>query len=406
MKNIHVLALGSELLSGFVLESNAHWLQNQLLNRDAKVQRVTILPDDQDSVVTSITQSTDLCDILVVCGGLGPTDDDLTREAVSEAAQKTLVFSNKAWNEIKDYFQQRQRIASPSNRKQAEIPEGFDYISNPCGTAPGIHGELNSCEVFVFPGVPREFKAMCKASLLPQMTSHPRGPIYKLWGIGESNLVDLLREHGVFPEGLEWGTIARTEGITVHFPTEFLQHQQKETILKNFENVLEKNIYAKEDIDPIQLLCQALKTRGETLGTAESCTGGLLSSWITDLSGASDVYEGSIVSYSNDIKHQLLNVSQELLEQHGAVSEPVALAMAEGALKNLNTDLAISITGVAGPSGGNPDKPVGTIHMAATHKSGVSAHRLYHFSGNRQNNRERSAYGAALLGVQLLRGLP
>jgi PncC family amidohydrolase len=262
--------------------------------------------------------------------------------------------------------------------------------------------ELNDCRIYAFPGVPREFKLMCQETFLASLTAHQRGPIYKLWGIGESSLVDLLEENSVFPQNFEWNTIARTEGITIHFPSTFESHPHKVNILNRFESVLAPYIYAKEDTTPVKLLSNKLFTKKLKLGTAESCTGGLLSSWFTAQPGSSEYFVGGIVSYSNDIKENILEVPSKILLEHGAVSEPCALAMAKGAQKKLNSDLAISITGIAGPSGGTPEKPVGTIHYAVAHRDGRTLHECKTFHGHREGVRERSAHAATLLAIQLL----
>ena len=402
MNRIHVLALGSELLSGFVLESNAHWLQQQLQNRDAQVERVTVLPDEMNTVVECIQDSASRCDTLIICGGLGPTDDDLTREAMAKALGVDLVFNDEAWSEIEAFFLQRGRPVSPSNRRQAEVPDGCVFLSNTCGTAPGLLGKQANCSIYAFPGVPREFKLMCEHSFLVSIPSHQRGPIYKLWSIGESNLVDLLNEHEVFPQGFEWNTIARTEGITIHFPASFEQHPERASILERFETCLEPYIYAKEDVTPVEILSRLLLEYHLKLGTAESCTGGLLSSWFTAQPGSSEYFEGGIVSYSNTIKENILGVPGDILLRHGAVSEPCAIAMAKGAQQKLNCDVAISITGIAGPTGGTSEKPVGTIHYAVAHRDGRFLHECKTFHGHREGVRERSAHAATLLAIQLL----
>jgi nicotinamide-nucleotide amidase len=403
MLKLQFLALGSELLSGHVLETNAHWLEQQLRNREAKVQRVTVLPDHFDNIVTTIQKNILNCDILIVCGGLGPTDDDLTREAIAKAAGVELSFSSQAWHEIEDFFKARQRTPSPSNRRQAFAPQGATIISNSCGTAPGIDIQLGNCRVLAFPGVPTEFKAMCQQSLLKDIPALPAGPQFKLWGIGESNLMDLLMEHKVIPQGVEWGTIARAEGITVHFNGEITQRPDGESILKHFESVCQNYIYTQSHLSPVQLLCETIKSQNLSLGTAESCTGGLLSSWITAQSGSSDYFMGSIVSYANTVKQSVLRVPKDILEVHGAVSEPCALAMAKGALQALDCEVALSITGIAGPSGGTADKPVGTVYYAVAHCDGRQLCEVKRFSGSREDVRERSAYAVCLLALKLLK---
>ena len=403
MTKLQILALGSELLSGHVLESNAHWLEQQLRGRAARVERVTVLPDHFDNIVTSLCESSLACDVLIVCGGLGPTDDDLTREALAKAVGRELVFSPSAWAEIDAFFSARQRAVSPSNRRQAFAPQGARLISNTCGTAPGLDLQMGNCRVFSFPGVPSEFKAMCQSDLLPLFPAQEPGPQFKLWGIGESNLMDLLYTHEVIPQGVEWGTIARAEGVTVHFHPDILMHGDGEKILEKFSSVCNPYIYTNTNLSPVQLLCGQILQHKLSLGTAESCTGGLLSQWITAEPGSSQFFMGAIVSYSNSIKQNLLRVSPQILEQHGAVSEACACAMAQGALQALDCDVALSITGIAGPSGGTEDKPVGTVFYAVARRDGKQLCERKHFFGQREEVRERSAHAACLLALKLLR---
>ena len=403
MTKLQILALGSELLSGHVLESNAHWLEQQLRGRAARVERVTVLPDHFDNIVASICENALACDILIVCGGLGPTDDDLTREALAKAMDCELVFSPGAWLEIEAYFSARQRPVSPSNRRQAFAPQGARLISNSCGTAPGMDLQIGTCRVFSFPGVPSEFKAMCHSELLPLFPAQESGPQFKLWGIGESNLMDLLYTHDVIPKEVEWGTIARAEGITVHFHPDILKRGDGQKILQQFSCVCKPYIYTNTNLSPVQLLCRSAIQQQLRLGTAESCTGGLLSQWITAEPGSSQFFMGAIVSYSNTIKQNLLQVPPQIIEAHGAVSEACAIAMAQGALQALDCDVALSITGIAGPSGGTEDKPVGTVFYAVARHDGKQLCERKHFYGQREEVRERSAHAACLLALKLLR---
>ena len=245
---------------------------------------------------------------------------------------------------------------------------------------------------------------MLEADLLNGLESAPTGPVFKLWGIGESVLVDLMREKGTLPPDLEWGTIARPEGITMHFDGSFLIRDDAERLIANIKKDLGPYIVAEKDISPVERLAEVAQERGITLGTAESCTGGLLSEKFTSRAGSSSYFLGSVVSYSNSVKHSVLGVKQDTLETHGAVSEETALEMARGALKALGVDLSMAITGIAGPDGGSVEKPVGTVHMAVAHRDGWTRHRLGRFGGDRGDIRERSAQSVCSLALEGLSG--
>lgn len=399
--NIHIIALGSELLRGFVLESNAHWLAQQLSNRDAKIEKVTVLPDDFDRVVEHIAAEIDRCDCLFICGGLGPTDDDLTREAIAAASGLELEFRQDAWRAIQDFFDRKNRPTSPSNRKQAQIPRGAQWVPNALGTAPGIDLKLEKCRLIALPGVPSEFKGMAKSMLLDGLPEKPIGPLFKVWGIGESQLMDLIKDHQAIPADIVWGTIARPEGITVHFDSRIHDHKNGAHVLKACKDLFSPYLYSEKNLSPFEVLFEKSASGGLKIGAAESCTGGMFSEMMTAISGSSSVFSGSVISYSNRIKSKVLGVSQNILDNEGAISEACAIAMAQGAIATLEVDLAVSITGIAGPGGGSAHKPVGTVHIAAAHRDGRTAHRAYRFGGQRDEVRLRSANAAALLALQL-----
>lgn len=399
--NIHIIALGSELLRGFVLESNGNWLAQQLSNRAAKIQKVTVLPDDFQPVVELISEESDRCDCLLICGGLGPTDDDLTREAIAAACGLELEFREDAWEEIQDFFRRKNRQTSPSNRKQAQVPRGAAWIPNPVGTAPGIDLTLKNSRIIALPGVPSEFKVMTRSVLLDQLPEHPIGPIFKLWGIGESQLMDLIKNDQAIPADVVWGTIARPEGITVHFDHRIHDREDGESILKKCKGTFSPYLFSEKNLSPIEVLFEKSAASGLTLGAAESCTGGMFSQMMTSISGSSNVFCGGVVSYSNRLKSKFLGVPENLLEDEGAISEACARAMANGAVNALEVDLAVSITGIAGPGGGSSQKPVGTVHIGAAHRDGRVVHRAYRFGGQRHEVRLRSAHAAALLALEL-----
>ena len=385
------------------MESNAHWLQKQLRGTEALMEKVVILPDGLEGLKEGIESELGCCDLLVVCGGLGPTDDDITREAIAEATGQKLIFSDEAWKDVEEFFRKREREVSPSNRKQAFIPEGGEVIFNPRGTAPGIRVSQKGTTVLVVPGVPSEFRTMLENSLLNDLAELPMGPVLKLWGIGESVLVDLIRSKKTLPPDLKWGTIARPEGITIHLGASFLERDDADHLLEALKRDLAEYLVAEEDVSPVERLAELAEREGFTLGAAESCTGGRLAEKFTSRPGSSQYFLGAVVSYSNSVKSSVLGVADASLEKHGAVSEDVALEMARGALKALNVDLAMAITGIAGPDGGTEAKPVGTVHMAVAHRTGWEFHREGRFGGDRGDVRERSCHGVCALALEGLK---
>lgn len=403
MNRLHFLATGSELLSGFVMESNAHWLQKELRGKAALMEREVILPDGFEGLVEGIASELGRCDLLIICGGLGPTDDDLTREAIAKATGKNLKFSNEAWADIEEFFLQRKKEVSPSNKKQAFIPEDGKVLLNPRGTAPGIEMNEKGTRVLAVPGVPSEFRTMLSKYLIEELEEARTGPVFKLWGIGESVLVDVLREKKTLPSDVLLGTIARPEGITLRLESSFWDRDDAEDLLLSLRRDLADYIVAEREISPVLRLAELAKEGGWTIGTAESCTGGLLAEKFTRESGSSEYFLGSIVSYSNSVKTGVLGVDPQVLEHHGAVSEEVAIEMARGAMTSLGVDLAMSITGIAGPGGGTESKPVGTVHLAVVHRDGWELHQEGKFGGDRGDIRERSAHGVAALALEGLK---
>lgn len=402
MQKLAFLAIGSELLSGHVLESNSHWLQKELRSTELEVQSVSTISDDMSTMVAEIKRLMHSNDILMICGGLGPTDDDLTRNALAEATNDELIFSDPAWQDIQTYFQEKGKKTHKSCRRQAYYPKKGESLRNSYGTAPGLKANYQSCSIYAFPGVPSEFKGMSKDHFLPNYQKEVvKEDQFKLWGIGESKLTDLINDQNIIPKDLFWGTIASKDGITIKFPSESRQHPDYNTCLQNIRTQLKAYIYSEQKITPLELLVNSLKQRNLTVSTAESCTGGLLSSWLTSFPGSSSYFIGTTVAYQNNVKIETLGVPQSLIEQHGAISEDCAKAMSQGALKLYQSDLAISVTGIAGPSGGSKEKPVGTVCLAASLNNKDKTVQ-YCFSGNRDDIREKSCYAGLLLAHQLI----
>lgn len=396
---ISFAAVGSELLSGDVAETNARWLQQQLRLRPAQMVEVRVLSDNKTQMIRAFKELLQISDVLVITGGLGPTEDDMTREVLAESLNLPLEYHPECWDFICEFFKKRGKEIAESNRKQAYFPKGAMVVPNHHGTAPGIYMELNNNKrIFVCPGVPTEFYPMIQNSLLGSLAKNTSEPFkLRLFGIGESALSDLLTEKNIIPQALEWGTIAAKDGVLMRFSHESALHPDFENCINKLRQELAPWIYSEGEQKPLDLAIELLKKENFKLSLAESCTGGLLGSWFSEKSGSSSWFLGGVMAYANEIKENILAVPHTILESQGVVSQACAEAMSRGAQKNFGSDMALAITGIAGPTGGEPQKPVGTVWIAALGPDGKMLSRCYHFSGDRDEVRERACHAACLL---------
>lgn len=364
--------------------------------------RVEILEDKLDTLTSAIKACLGQTDYLLISGGLGPTDDDITREAVAKATAQPLRFDPESWKEIQEIFKKRNKQAGKSNEKQALHPESSTIIHNPLGTAPGFEMELEGTTLMTFPGVPSEFYAMAQHQFLARFSALEAPAHFKLWGIGESDLTDLIHQKQLIPSDLPWGTIARKEGLSLRFYRESTTHPHYLQTVENIKTSLSQYIFTDQDLNPLELLTQKALEYKIKIGLAESCTGGLISQLFTSIPGSSNFFQGGIVAYQNAIKVSLLKVSDKILENHGAVSPECVEAMAQGCSQNLKSDLSLAVTGIAGPGGGTETKPVGTVYIGV-HYQNKTRHKHLKLNGTRQDIRERSTYSLCILALDLLK---
>ena len=381
-----IIAIGSELVSGQSLDTNSQWLSRALALMGIPVRFHTTLGDDLDENVQAFRIATERAGLVILSGGLGPTQDDLTREALAAVARVGLVEDAASLEAIAAMFTRRNRVMSERNRVQAMLPDGAEALPNRVGTAPGVWMKIGNASVGALPGVPHEMKIMFDEQVLPRLTTLGWvGRIIaqrkiNLFGKGESEFeaeaMDLTAR-GRVPE----------VGITVHDATISFRISAAGATLAEAEKAIEPTIATirerfghliigegTDDL-PEAVLALLAKT-GTKLATAESCTGGLVSEMLTTLPGISAYFLGGVVSYSNEAKIALLGVDRGLIEAQGAVSPEVAAAMAKGARERFGADLAVSITGVAGPSGATPEKPVGLVYLGLATDRGVQTRRL------------------------------
>jgi nicotinamide-nucleotide amidase len=399
-----VLCIGTELTRGELLNSNATWLAEALTTIGFDVLAVDCVDDDRGRIEAALTRLSLAHEVVVCTGGLGPTTDDITTECAARLAGAPLVRDEPSLQVIRERLARFNREMAVSNAKQADFPRGSRILPNPNGTAPGFELGLNRALLFFMPGVPFEMKAMFEAHVAERITpllgDRHFQVLLRTFGLPESEVNDRLAgieaEFGVvigyratMPE-IEVKVLARAE-------TAAAAAERAERAAHAVRARLGADVVFGEGTARFpEAVCKLLEAQGRTLALAESCTGGLVSELITAHSGASAVFRGGAVTYANDAKIALLGVPPALLARFGAVSSEVARAMAEGARQAFNSDIALSITGIAGPNGGSPEKPVGLVHYAVVSADGISDRRVV-FPGNREQVRRRAAFAGLAL---------
>jgi nicotinamide-nucleotide amidase len=395
-----VLSTGTELTRGELVNTNATWLADALTTLGFEVAAIETVGDDRNRIAASLTRLAREHDVIVCTGGLGPTTDDLTTPVVAAVLGVPLVRDEASLEQIRARFTRAGRTMTASNEKQADFPRGAEILPNQNGTAPGFCVQIGRALAAFLPGVPGEMTAMFHASVVPKLAGIPRLETHQIrlrtYGLPESKVNDLLRgievEHGV-----TIGYRARIPEIEVKvLGTGNLAEGRVVAATAAVRAALGAAVYGHGDTSFPATLLAELGDRGATLALAESCTGGLVAELLTDVPGSSRAFLGAIVAYSNAAKSALLGVEPALIEEHGAVSEPVARAMAEGARARFGASFAAAVTGVAGPDGGTADKPIGLVHFAVASERGTSA-KAVTFTGNRSDIRKRSAFAALAL---------
>lgn len=412
-----LVATGDELMTGAISDTNSARAAEALRMHGVDVTRFTVVGDDPERMLAVLQEASQRARFVVCGGGLGPTEDDRTAECAARLAGVELAMSDDALAVTTRAFERIGREMTPNNRKQAMLPAGCEVLDNPIGTAAGFHVRANDCDLFFLPGVPREYERMLNEQVLPRIDEargevaegalHYRLRVLKLFGQGESRLASEMGDLHL-PASVMLGWRPR-------FPEIHLRLYAADTDVGALDGALDeaeqairervgKYVFGRDDDELPAVVGQALVDRGWTMGAAESCTGGLLGSLITSVSGSSAWFERGFITYSNQSKTELLGVSESLLAEHGAVSEPVAEAMATGARERAGVDLALAITGVAGPTGGTDEKPVGTVFvaLATAERTNVRHLKLW---GTRKMIRELSAWSALEMARRELLGI-
>jgi nicotinamide-nucleotide amidase len=419
-----ILSIGDELVLGQTVDTNSAWLSQQLAGAGCRVLAHLTVADDQRSIELAITETGPRCDVLIISGGIGPTADDLTRQALAVVMRQELTLNDLWLKRLEDFFQARGRPMPDSNRIQAMIPTGATMIENALGTAAGIDATLqfdlpvpnhsprkHACRVFVMPGVPKEMNAMFTRDVLPHIRQGARGAVIAsrtlhTFGLGESNVAEKLGDLMQRKRNPSVGTTVSGGVVSLRINSRFesqeMALQELNATADACRAALGSLIYGENDQTLAAVVGQMLKEKNWTVTTAESCTGGLLAKMLTDIPGSSDYFNMGFITYSNQAKYERLGVSTEVINVYGAVSENVVSAMAINARRLAKADVALAISGVAGPGGGSATKPVGTVCIAlATGPKNVFTPgadqvqvRTYNFPGDREWIRDRSAKAA------------
>ena len=420
--NVEIVTIGDELLLGFTVDTNSGFLGRELASLGVTVARHTTCGDDIGVIVQTLREAMHRTGAVITTGGLGPTADDMTVEAVAKLFDREMVRDDAIaqWLEQRWVTYARKGPMPVSNYKQALIPRGAEIIANPVGSAPGVmvtdeHGRW----VATLPGVPREARAMFTDSLRPRIAALAgdgaviRSATLRTTGIGESSIADRLGELGKGFNGLSLAFLPGIAGVDLRLTSKGRSSADTDALLAQGSDVLRDSlgdvIYGDDGASLASVVISLCRDASMRIAVAESCTGGMLGAHITDVAGASDVFHGGLIAYDNRVKRQLLGVLDSDLAEHGAVSEPVALQMAKGIRVRLGTEIGVSITGIAGPGGGTPEKPVGTVWIAVDVSEGrpplprsdgqppitpYAKARVFHFIGNRDEIRYRAAQAA------------
>ncbi len=398
-----IICVGTELLLGNIVNTNAAFLSEKLAYLGINCYFQTVVGDNRDRLLSVINTALSRADILIFSGGLGPTEDDLTKETVAEALGKKLIRDKWAEQEIADYFALRGRIPTDNNWKQADVIEGCEILYNKNGTAPGIFVSEGEKTVILLPGPPLELKSMFTDSVMPKLQQKCGQVFYsqtvKIVGPGESSvetqILDMLdtQDNPTIAPYAKTGEVHLR--VTARAKDEKEAREKTAPVVEELYRRFGNAVYTTDADETLEMaLTKLLMKKKYTMTTAESCTGGMIAARMVNAPGVSAVLKSGFITYANEAKEELLGVSHDTLEKFGAVSRETAKEMAEGAVKAAHTDAAVAVTGIAGPDGGTKEKPVGLVYIGVNVRGNVEV-REYHFSGSRQKIRE-SVTAAAL----------
>lgn len=404
--NVEIISVGTEILLGDIVNLDAKILSEELAKIGLNVYFHTVVGDNSQRLEKALDIAKNRADIIITTGGLGPTYDDLTKEIIAKTFDKELVFDKKAYSHIEEYFKKGTTKITSTQKKQAMLPKDCTIFYNDWGTAPGCGFKSGQNYVIMLPGPPRECKPMFLERAVPYLQALTDGVIHskslKMIGIGEAQVEEILKDKMILYINPSIAPYAKESEclVRVTAKAENLQEAQKmiEPVCDEIYNELGKFIYGTDEQTLEEVVMKKLISKNLTISCAESCTGGLISKRMTDIAGVSQAFKGSICAYSNDIKVKLLNVEKEILDEFGAVSWQTARQMAKGISENLGTDLGVSTTGIAGPTGESEDKPLGLVYICVYYKGQYFEEKI---TGYR--NRETTRLKASSVALDIVR---
>jgi len=387
-----IIAVGSELLTPDRLDTNSLFLTEELNKLGIEVVRKSVVGDNRDYLSAAFQEALDRVELVITSGGLGPTEDDLTRETVAELLGRKLHRNDAILRAIEGRFRQLGREMPAVNVRQAMVPEGAEVLENPRGSAPGLWIEDAGRVIALLPGPPRELKSMFHEQLLPRLARRGSGiRMYhrelRVAGMGESAVEQRIMPIYTRYADVNTTILAAPGEIQIHLRvwTDDAAHAQKtlDEIVQGFEIALTDRIFSQDGSSLDEVVARILTMNNATISAAESCTGGLLAQRLTSIAGSSSYFLGGVVCYSNELKTEWADVPPEIIQSKGAVSGEVAIALADGIRRRVGSTLGVGITGIAGPGGGSEEKPVGTVHIALSHAGGIKE-RGVRFPGDRE----------------------
>ena len=406
-----LITIGDELLIGQVVDTNSAWMGRELNNIGIEVLRIVSVRDREEEILEAIDNAMKRANIVLVTGGLGPTKDDITKQTLCKYFNTELIFSEEVFENVKRVLAGKIPM-NKLNKGQAMVPKNCTVINNPVGSASVSWFERDGKVLVSMPGIPQEMTAVMTESVLPKLHERFQTDVimhqtFLVQHYPESVLAEKLEAWEVaLPDCIKLAYLPKLGIIRLRLTGRGHDRKEVETLLNRekakLETILGEDIFSKEDTPLEVIIGELLKKRKLTVSTAESCTGGSIAERLTSIAGSSEYFKGSIVAYSNEVKKDLLYVSSETLEKYGAVSEETVIEMVKGAMKALKTDCAVATSGIAGPGGGTPEKPVGTVWIAAGYKNEIRTYKQETNRG-RAMNIERAGNNALLMLRDLLK---
>jgi nicotinamide-nucleotide amidase len=408
--NIEIITIGDEILIGQVVDTNSAFIGSELNKEGFEVSRITSIGDSREEIASTLTEALSRVDAVLITGGLGPTRDDITKHVLSDFFNTRLVFSQQVFDDVEAFLKGRVKNINELNRSQAMVPEDCTIIRNPVGTAPVMWFDRQGKVVVLMPGVPSEMKHAMLYEILPRLkkqfqTGYILHKTVHIFQIPEAVLAEMLSDwEDNIPQCIKVAYLPQPGKIRLRLTARgndlsALQKAIDENVAK-LQPIVGAQIFGYDDDSVEKRIGELLMSRGHMLATAESCTGGAIGAAVTSVSGSSAYFKGAVVAYHNKVKMNILQVKPDDLEQYGAVSKPVVEQMALGVQKLLQCQWAIATSGIAGPTGGSPDKPVGTVWIAIANPNGEVKSAQYTFGAVRERNIARTVDTALITLIQ------